>query len=93
MALPGGDLLVLSPKDRLLLRIDRDGDVVATGGLDMELLPQPEAMTLLPDGRLLIGSEGRGLGLLRAGLSACHWRTRRLAEKWNKEFQTFFARR
>ena len=57
--LPDGDLLLLSPKDHLLLRLDRSGDVVATQGLDMQLLPQPEAMALLPDGRLLIGSEGR----------------------------------
>lgn len=60
LSLPGGDLLVLSPKDRLLLRVDRKGDVVATRGLDLDLLPQPEAMALLPDGRLLLGSEGRG---------------------------------
>ena len=60
LALPGGDLLMLSPKDRLLLRLNSDGDVVATQELDMNLLPQPEAMALLPDGRLLIGSEGHG---------------------------------
>lgn len=60
LALPGGDLLMLSPKDRLLLRLNGDGDVVATCELDMNLLPQPEAMALLPDGRLLIGSEGHG---------------------------------
>lgn len=59
LVLPDGDLLLLSPKDHLLLRLDRSGDVVATQGLDMQLLPQPEAMALLPDGRLLIGSEGR----------------------------------
>lgn len=58
LALPGGDLLMLSPKDRLLLRLNSDGDVVATQELDMNLLPQPEAMALMPDGRLLIGSEG-----------------------------------
>lgn len=59
LALPDGDLLMLSPKDRLLLRFNSDGDVVATRELDMNLLPQPEAMALLSDGRLLIGSEGR----------------------------------
>ncbi|MFT4515534.1 MAG: hypothetical protein ACI91B_004250, partial [Planctomycetota bacterium] len=59
LALPGGDFLMLSPKDRLLLRLKSDGNVVATQGLDMNLLPQPEAMALMPDGRLLIGSEGR----------------------------------
>lgn len=58
LALPGGDLLLLSPKDRLLLRVDRDGDLVATRELDAALLPQPESMALLPDGQLLIGSEG-----------------------------------
>ena len=66
LVLPDGDLLLLSPKDHLLLRLDRSGDVVATQDLDMELLPQPEAMALLPDGRLLIGSEGRGRSALIA---------------------------
>ena len=64
LVLPSGDLLLLSPKDHLLLRLDRSGNVVATQNLDMELLPQPEAMALLPDGRLLIGSEGRGRSAL-----------------------------
>lgn len=59
LALPGGDLLMLSPKDRLLLRLDRSGKVLATAELDMVQLPQPEAMALLPNGQLLIGSEGR----------------------------------
>lgn len=60
LVLPGGDLLLLSPKDRLLVRVDRNENVVATSEMDTDLLPQPEAMALLPDGRLLIGSEGRG---------------------------------
>jgi uncharacterized protein YjiK len=60
LVLPGGDILLLSPKDGLLVRVNQDGDVVATSEIDTELLPQPESMALLPDGRLLIGSEGRG---------------------------------
>lgn len=58
LVLPDGDLLLLSPKDRLLVRLDEKGEVVATSEVDTELLPQPESMALLPDGRLLIGSEG-----------------------------------
>ena len=60
LVMPGGDLLMLSPKDRLLVRFDQDGDVVATTELDSDVLPQPESMAMLPDGRLLVGSEGRG---------------------------------
>ena len=59
LVLANGDLLLLSPKDHLLLRLDRSGNVVATMELDMERLPQPEAMALLPNGQLLVGSEGR----------------------------------
>ena len=59
LVLPGGDLLLLLSKDQMLLRVDAKGDVVATTLLDAELLAQPESMALMPDGRLLVGSEGR----------------------------------
>jgi len=66
LVLPGGDLLLLMSKDRMLLRVDRQGGVVATAELDAELFEQPESMALLPDGRLLVGSEGRSRSALIA---------------------------
>ena len=54
------ELLLLSAVDHLLLRVDLDGRLLATRLLDRELLPQPEGMTFLPDGRLVVASEGDG---------------------------------
>jgi uncharacterized protein YjiK len=57
--LPGSDdLLVLSAVDHLLLRIAPDGSVRGARSLDAAQLPQPEGMTVLADGRLLVASEG-----------------------------------
>lgn len=59
LVVPGAtDLLLLSAVDNLLLRIDRRGEPVAAWLLDPELLPQPEGLAVLPDGRLLVASEG-----------------------------------
>jgi uncharacterized protein YjiK len=59
LAVPGtGELLVLSAADHLLLRVGSDGALLGTCALDPDALPQPEAMTLLADGRLLVASEG-----------------------------------
>jgi hypothetical protein len=55
-----GDLLVLCAGDALLLRFDRGGRLVGGRSLDAELLPQAEGLAVLPDGRLVIASEGRG---------------------------------
>lgn len=61
LALPGGEeLLVLSAADALLLRLDREGRLLGVRSLDPERLPQPEGMTRLPDGRLLVASEAAG---------------------------------
>ena len=58
---PGStDLLILSAVDRVLLRIDRTGRLLAVVRLDPQQLPQPEGMTFLADGRLLVASEGGG---------------------------------
>jgi hypothetical protein len=61
-----GELLVLSAADCLLLRLGPDGALLGTCALDPDALPQPEAMTLLADGRLLVASEGvDGLATMR----------------------------
>ena len=46
LVLHGGDLLMLSPKDRPLVRFDQDGDVAATTALDSAVLPPPEPLAL-----------------------------------------------
>jgi hypothetical protein len=59
LVVPGStDLLLLSAVDNLLLRIDRAGQPIAAWQLDPEKLPQPEGLAVLPDGRLLVASEG-----------------------------------
>lgn len=61
LAVPGSDdLLLLSAADHVLLRIARDGRLVGSRLLPEDGLPQPEAMTFLADGRLLVASEGVG---------------------------------
>ncbi|MFY9345401.1 MAG: SdiA-regulated domain-containing protein [Planctomycetota bacterium] len=55
-----GHLLLLSAQDGLVLRVDRDGRLHGASVLDRETMPQAEGMTLLPDGRLLVATEGRG---------------------------------
>lgn len=54
------ELLLLSAIDDVLLRIGENGDLLGGVRLDAKALPQPEGMAFLPDGRLLIASEGRG---------------------------------
>lgn len=61
LALPGGrEFLLLAAGDSALLRIDAEGRLLGCRLLDRALLPQAEGMALLPDGRLLVASEGRG---------------------------------
>ena len=58
---PGGERLwLLSAVDRLLLVVARDGTVLGQHVFGEEELPQPEGATFLPDGRLVIASEGVG---------------------------------
>lgn len=52
------ELLLLSSADHLLVRVSADGDLLGTRKLDAKRLPQPEAMTFLADGRLIVASEG-----------------------------------
>lgn len=66
LALPGrGELLVLSATDHALLRVDRTGGLLGYRALDEHDLPQPEGLALLPDGRLLVASEGDDHGHVR----------------------------
>lgn len=61
LALPGGrEFLLLAAGDAALLRLDAEGRLLGCRLLDRALLPQAEGMALLPDGRLLVASEGRG---------------------------------
>lgn len=50
---------LLSAVDRSLLVLDRKGAFVALYLLDEEVLPQPEGITFLPTGDMLISSEGK----------------------------------
>lgn len=66
LALPErGELLVLSAADHVLLRLDRTGGLLGCRALDEGELPQPEGLALLPDGRLLVASEGDEHGHVR----------------------------
>lgn len=67
-----GDVFLLSAVDQLLLVVSPTGAVRYVHRLDPSLLPQPESLTFLPDGDLLIGSEG-GSGKARL----CRYRLRR----------------
>jgi hypothetical protein len=56
---PGGtSLAMIAGQQRLFAEISIDGTPVAGGALDRATLPQPEGMAFLPDGTLLISSEG-----------------------------------
>ncbi|MBL8751925.1 MAG: hypothetical protein JNK15_01385 [Planctomycetes bacterium] len=58
---PGtADMLLLSAADRVLLRVDFEGRLLGAVRLDAAALPQPEGLTFLPDGRLVVASEGAG---------------------------------
>lgn len=55
-----GDLWVLSAVASNLALFDRSGNLLRQHPLDKELLPQPEGITFLPNGDLVIVSEGAG---------------------------------
>ena len=54
-----GHYYILSAVDQTLLVLDRSGNYVALYLLDDNLLPKPEGITFLPDGDLLISTEGK----------------------------------
>jgi uncharacterized protein YjiK len=67
LTIPGSDeLLLLSAVDRALVRVDRAGRLLGIRFFDEEDLPKPEGIAWLPDGRLLVASEGEdGPGVVR----------------------------
>jgi uncharacterized protein YjiK len=60
-----GTFLIISAKGHSAIEIDRHGRLIDRIRLDRLLHPQPEALALMPDGRLVMGDEGsRGHGKL-----------------------------
>lgn len=58
-----GTLIVVSAKGHSAIEIDQRGQLVDRIKLDKVRHPQPEGLTLMPDGRLILSDEGpRGQG-------------------------------
>jgi uncharacterized protein YjiK len=58
---PRSDLIyLLSAVDRMVVVVDRQGDLVYLEQLDARAHPKPEGITFLPAGDLLISNEGKG---------------------------------
>ncbi|MBL8010976.1 MAG: SdiA-regulated domain-containing protein [Flavobacteriales bacterium] len=55
-----GHFYLLSAVDRTLTVVDREGRLVDLAVLDADVLPKPEGITFLPDGELVLSSEGQG---------------------------------
>lgn len=55
-----GHFYLLSGVDRTLTVVDRAGRLIDLVTLDAALLPKPEGITFLPDGELVLSSEGKG---------------------------------
>lgn len=59
VVLPGGkSLAVVAGPQQVYAEIGLDGNPITGGALDRAAQPQPEGMAFLPDGTLLVGSEG-----------------------------------
>ncbi|GAB4156735.1 MAG: hypothetical protein Fur0037_24950 [Planctomycetota bacterium] len=54
----GGEIYLVSATEGLLLVMGRGGAILAVRRLDPALLPQAESIGFLPDGTLVIGTEG-----------------------------------
>lgn len=65
---PTGEILLLSAVGHALVSIDAAGRLRDLQFLDAAVLPQPEGMTFLADGRLLIASEAAGGGAAVAAI-------------------------
>jgi uncharacterized protein YjiK len=55
-----GELYILSAASKTLTILDKSGNVKGVQELPSQLFPQPESITFMPDGTMLIGNEGRG---------------------------------
>ncbi len=55
-----GHIFVVSAEDRNLAVFDREGHLLERRQMDMHLYPQPEGLTFLPSGDLIISNEGGG---------------------------------
>lgn len=55
-----GHFYLLSAVDRTLTVVDRKGRLMDLAILDADVLPKPEGITFLPDGELVLSSEGKG---------------------------------
>jgi hypothetical protein len=53
-------IYLLSARERGLLVVDREGGLLDYQLLDSDLMPQPEGITFLPNGAMLIASEAAG---------------------------------
>ncbi len=54
------DIVVLSGVDGVLVSFDRGGRVTGYARLDEKLLPQPEGLTFMPNGDMVVTTEGAG---------------------------------
>jgi uncharacterized protein YjiK len=54
----GGSLLLVAGPQRLFAEIGPDGAPIRGGALDRDTHPQPEGLAFLPDGALLVATEG-----------------------------------
>jgi len=60
-----GTLFIVSAKGHSAIEIDQQGHLIDKVKLDKVQHPQPEGLTMMPDGRLLLSDEGpRGHGKL-----------------------------
>lgn len=55
---PGQSLLMVAGPQRLFAEVGSDGAPLRGGSMDQDTHPQPESLAFLPDGSLLVASEG-----------------------------------
>ena len=53
-----GELYILSSAGKLLVSVDREGNIIKAFPLDAKLFKHPEGLCFLPDGTLFISNEG-----------------------------------
>jgi hypothetical protein len=55
-----GSLILAAAREEALVELSPEGEILATKELKRKRHPQPEGMTFLPDGSLVIADEGQG---------------------------------